>query len=97
MLNPVLADAHVFLDEKQNWQNEAQAGLCVSTPSSRTELAYLGINSDETQIQHKDALVHSIPLWTVTQSSDPYKGQILIIWVWSQFDREMGSYDSKNS
>lgn len=25
--NPVLADAHVFLDVKQNWQNEAQAGL----------------------------------------------------------------------
>lgn len=31
MLNPVLADARVFLEEKQNWQNEAQAGLCVSS------------------------------------------------------------------
>lgn len=46
MLNPVLADAHVFLEEKQNWQNEAQAGLCVSTPSSRTELEYLEMNSE---------------------------------------------------
>lgn len=81
MLNPVPADARVFLDEKQSWQNEAQAGLCVSTPSSRTKLAYLEINSDETQIQHKDALVHSIPVWTITQSNDPYAGQILITWI----------------
>jgi len=77
VLNPVLADAHVFLDEKQNWQNETQAGLCVSTPSSRTELAYLEINSDETDIQHKDALVH-IPLWTTTQNSDLYAEHISI-------------------
>lgn len=80
MLNPVLADAHVFLDEKQNWQNEAQAGLCVSTPSSRTELAYLEINSDETQIQHKAAPVH-IPPRTITHSSDPYTGEILTKWI----------------
>lgn len=70
-----------FLDEKQNWQNEAQAGHCVFTPSSRIELTYLEINSHETQIQHKDTLVHSIPLWTITQSSDPYTGQTLITWV----------------
>lgn len=41
MLNPILADARVFLEQKQNWQNETQAGLCVSTPSSGTELVYL--------------------------------------------------------
>lgn len=65
VLNPVLADARVFLEEKQNCQNEAQAGLCVSTPSSRTELVYLEMNSEETQIQLQDALVHRIPLRTV--------------------------------
>lgn len=76
-MNPVLADAHVFLDEKQNWQNEAQAGLCVSTPSNRTKLVYLEIYCGETQIQDKDALVHGVPLWPITQSSDPYAGQML--------------------
>lgn len=64
MLNPVLADARVFLEEKQNWQNEAQAGLCVSTPS-RTELVHLGMNSDETQIQFQD-----VPLRAVTLTQD---------------------------
>lgn len=71
VLNPVLADARVFLEQKQNWQNEAQAGLCVSTPSSRTELVYLEMNSDETQIQFQDAQHPS-------QSSDPHPGLILI-------------------
>lgn len=71
MLNPVLADARVFLEEKQNWQNEAQAGLCVSTPSTRTELVHLGMNSDETQIQFHDVQY-------LSQSSDPHTGQILI-------------------
>lgn len=40
-VNPVLADARVFLDVKQNWQNETQAGLRGSTPSNRTKLSCL--------------------------------------------------------
>lgn len=71
MLNPVLADARVFLEEKQNWQNEAQAGLCVSTPISRTELVHLGMNSDETQIHFQD-------VQNPSRSSDPHTGQTLI-------------------